>query len=54
MAQGAMKMEGFLLSPAAGVLIRILLLRGPLLTLAAVCALTLPQRWWGLLPLLDG
>lgn len=49
-------MEDFLLSPAAGVLIRILLLWGPLLTLGAVCALTLaklePRRRRGLLPAL--
>ena len=49
-------MEGFLLSPAAGVLTRILLLWGPLLTLAAMCVLTLkklePRRRRGLLPML--
>ena len=49
-------MEDFLLSPAAGVLIRVFLLWGPLLVLAAVCVLTLsklePQRRRGLLPLL--
>lgn len=51
-----MRMEEFLLSPAAGMLIRILLLWGPLAVLSAVCALTLrklePKRRRGLLPLL--
>lgn len=49
-------MEEFLLSPAAGVLIRLLILWGPLVTLSAVCVLTLrklePKRRRGLLTLL--
>lgn len=48
-------MEELLLSPAMGVLIRILLLWGPLLMLAGVCVVTLdklePQRRRGLLAL---
>lgn len=48
-------MEELLLSPAMGVLIRILLLWGPLLVLAGVCVVTLdklePQRRRGLLAL---